>query len=133
MHVGVSSIATCLTIECQASSKGYVAPDIHSKCPKEDNLDQVTLKSNCDIEQLCQAVNKNLHETNIKACSSDNAGRYMCEYIYYQSLSIGEPRVIFVHVPDLHIYSSEQTARGLLEIIVHLIECTVGSHEDDNK
>jgi len=125
VHVGVSHASYCLNIEKQACSKGYTKPDVFDKYRNEDNVDHVVLKSNCNIEDICEAVNKHSDEINCKAVASDDAGRYLCEYIYYQSLSRGVPQVIFVHVPKSDIYSSEQTARGLLKIVLHLIECAM--------
>lgn len=43
--------------------------------------------------------------------------RYLCEYIYYTSLSVNNTCTLFVHVPDLTIYSSEEIARGLEKVL----------------
>ncbi|RVE41656.1 hypothetical protein evm_013695 [Chilo suppressalis] len=48
--------------------------------------------------------------------------RYLCEYIYYTSLSIDNSCTLFVHVPDMEVYSSEQTARGLERILALCLE-----------
>ncbi|XP_014228626.1 pyroglutamyl-peptidase 1 [Trichogramma pretiosum] len=122
LHVGVSNMATCLTVECQANSKGYNHPDIYNEYPNEC-ADHKILKTKCDPHKICEIVNKNSTETNCTACTSTRAGRYLCEYIYYKSLELEEPLVLFVHVPELSIYSSEKTAQGLLDVLIHLIEC----------
>ncbi|OXU23998.1 hypothetical protein TSAR_006264 [Trichomalopsis sarcophagae] len=124
VHVGVSYVANCLTIECQANSKGYNRPDVFDKCPKEENIDHITLKTKCNVQDLCEIVSKKLEDKNCKVCISYDAGRYLCEYIYYQSLSIEEPQVLFIHVPETKIYPIEKTAQGLFEILVQLIACT---------
>ena len=123
MHVGVSCLATCLTIECQANSKGYKGPDIFDEIPEENNITQDTCKTKCDVKKVCEIINKKSSETECKACISTDAGRYLCEYIYYQSLQIRDPLVLFVHVPDLSVYTSEKTAKGLLDIVIYLIGC----------
>lgn len=124
VHVGLSNEAKCLKIESQACSKGYKETDVHNKCPTEQDIVEEILKTDFDTEKICQIVNESFHETGCKASISNDAGRYLCEYIYYNSLSLKEPQVLFVHVPDLDVYPSTKTAQGLLQIIVHLIECS---------
>ncbi|XP_011498231.1 PREDICTED: pyroglutamyl-peptidase 1 [Ceratosolen solmsi marchali] len=125
MHVGVSRLATCLVIERQANNNGYIKSDIFNNCPEEEDIDSQILKTTCDVKKICEAVNRKSDEINCKASISDDAGRYLCEYIYYQSLSIGEPQVLFVHVPDLHIYPSSKTAQGILEILLFLSKTAI--------
>lgn len=43
--------------------------------------------------------------------------RYLCEYIYYTSLSIDSARTLFVHVPMMDIYTPQETARALERIL----------------
>ncbi|XP_076635615.1 pyroglutamyl-peptidase 1 [Colletes latitarsis] len=124
LHVGVSQQANCLTIECCAHSNGYERPDIHNKCPDESNITQKVLKTNIDAHMICDTINENSMETECNACISYNAGRYLCEYIFYQSLCIEPTKVLFVHVPDFNTYSSHQTAKGLLHILRSMIKCT---------
>lgn len=77
IHVGVSSLATKLTIESQAFRKGYNKPDCDGKihvtgecCMETEGED--CIKSNIDVQQLCDHVNKS---TNLEACVSTHAGR----------------------------------------------------------
>ncbi|XP_014209385.1 pyroglutamyl-peptidase 1 [Copidosoma floridanum] len=127
LNVGVSAAATCLTIEKHACSKGYFKPDVFNQCPKEYDVDHVVLKSNCETQEVCKIINECSDEINCKAKISNDAGRYLCEYIYYQSLALGAPQVLFVHVPEERVYTSEQTAQGLLKIILYLIECVTNA------
>lgn len=120
LHVGVSHSAECLTIERHAHSNGYDRADIYNKCPDETNVECSILETGINIEELCDYVNKNSERSKCKACLSHNAGRYLCEYIFYRSLSIESTKTLFVHVPD-NKYSSVQTANGLYDILCHLI------------
>ncbi|XP_008182323.1 pyroglutamyl-peptidase 1-like isoform X2 [Acyrthosiphon pisum] len=45
-------------------------------------------------------------------CTSRDAGRYLCEYIYFKSLSINKNQTIFIHVPQL---DQDNTAQKLAE------------------
>lgn len=122
LHVGVSHKAECLTIECQAYNNGYQKFDVHAKCPNETDIECKVLKTEIDINELCYNVNKNSTKSGCKACVSYDAGRYLCEYIFYQSLSIDSIKSLFVHVPDFHKYTSEQTAKGLYDILCYLLK-----------
>jgi len=109
-------MAECLTIERQACSNGYKRLDVCKKCPDETNVDCKMLETGIDVEELCASLNKDEK----RACPSDNAGRYLCEYIFYKSLSIDPTKTLFVHVPDLDKWSSTKTAYGLYNILCHL-------------
>ena len=49
---------------------------------------------------------------------SDDAGCYLCNYIYYRALRrLPHKRVGFVHVPPLDVVSFEEQRRGIAEMI----------------
>lgn len=121
LHVGVSHKAESLTIECQACSNGYNRFDINKMCPDETSIECNILETDIDVKELCDYVNKNYEKHKCGACLSDDAGRYLCEYIFYQSLAIESSKTLFVHVPDFDKYSSIQTAKGLYDILCYLI------------
>ncbi|XP_033341308.1 pyroglutamyl-peptidase 1 isoform X1 [Megalopta genalis] len=122
LNVGVSSLAKCLTLECCARSCGYVRPDIYNKCPDESTITSEIFKTNIDVHEVCKIINESSEETKCSACISDNAGQFLCEYIFYKSLQMKSLKVLFVHVPDLNVYSSAQTARGLYHILCCMIK-----------
>ncbi|XP_043256705.1 pyroglutamyl-peptidase 1 isoform X2 [Colletes gigas] len=123
LHVGVSHKVDCLTIECCAHSNGYERPDIYDKCPDESKITQEVLITNVDAHKICDTINENSMETECSACVSYDAGRFLCEYVFYQSLHIEPTKVLFVHVPDFTTYSSLRTAKGLLHILRCMIKC----------
>ncbi|XP_053976004.1 pyroglutamyl-peptidase 1 [Hylaeus volcanicus] len=124
LHVGVSHKADCLTIECCAHSNGYVRKDIYDKCPDESTIPDQILKTGINVDTICDKVNKHSNKTKCNACISYDAGRYLCEYIFYKSLQINSTKTLFVHVPDFHKYSSLQTAKGLHHILCYMIQCS---------
>lgn len=119
--MGVSHKAECLTIEYRACNNGYQRSDIHDKCPDETGLECNILETGINIDKLCVNVNNNSKKSGCKACISYNAGRYLCEYTFHQSLSVEPTKTLFVHVPDFDKYSSIQTAKGLYDILCCLI------------
>ncbi|XP_043482098.1 pyroglutamyl-peptidase 1 [Leptopilina heterotoma] len=123
LHLGVSHLAKCLTIECRACNKGYDRPDVNNKLLNDNENDEKTLKTTIDVDSLCSYVNNNSSNSGCTACISKEAGRYLCEYIFYNSLNIDSERALFIHVPDFNIYSTDRTVKGIYDIICHLIEC----------
>ncbi|XP_015112158.1 pyroglutamyl-peptidase 1 [Diachasma alloeum] len=119
VHVGVSGKANCVTIESHASSSGYTRRDVVEKCPNDCGMACTRLSVGLDVNAICQNVKDKF---NCDICVSDDAGRYLCEYTLYQSLAIEQHRTLFVHVPDLDCYSSEETERGIFGVICCLIE-----------
>ncbi|XP_060822943.1 pyroglutamyl-peptidase 1 isoform X1 [Bombus pascuorum] len=122
LHLGVSRQARCLTIECRAHSNGYLRKDIFNKCPDESNIESEIFETKINAKQICNIINESSDKTKCNACISYNAGRYLCEYIFYKSLQIAPKRTLFVHVPDFNQYSSVQSAKGLYEILYYIIE-----------
>ncbi|XP_063990655.1 pyroglutamyl-peptidase 1 [Diachasmimorpha longicaudata] len=119
VHVGVSYVAKCLTIESNASSSGYTRNDIVEKCPSDCGMACTRLNVGLDVNAICKNVKDKF---NCIADVSEDAGRYLCEYILYQSLAIKHDRTLFIHVPDFNCYSSEETERGILGIICCVME-----------
>lgn len=121
MHVGVSHLADCFTIESQAHKKGYQRMDYFDKCPPNHTCPAegaIRIRTKLDVDRICKEFNDgNPPEERTSAVPSKDAGRYLCEYIYYTSLSVDNSRTLFVHVPDMNVYSSEETARGLERIL----------------
>ncbi|XP_003707954.2 pyroglutamyl-peptidase 1 [Megachile rotundata] len=122
LHVGVSSKAKCITIEYCARSCGYLRPDIYDKCPDESNIKSKIFETKINVNNICDTINQNPDKTACKACISQDAGQYLCEYIFYKSLQIDPTKTLFLHVPDFDQYSSLQTAKGLYDILCHIIK-----------
>ncbi|XP_047516610.1 pyroglutamyl-peptidase 1 [Pieris napi] len=119
IHVGVSKLAKDITLEKQAHRKGYQRLDYLDKCPANNTCSAdgaIRIQTKLNVEKLCSDFNGNSLDGS-RAVVSLDAGRYICEYIYYTSLSIDNSRTLFVHVPDLSIYSPEQTAHALEHIL----------------
>ncbi len=74
--MGVSGIATELTLEQQAQNDGYDKPDINGTCPQtrccEDGADNL-IKSEIEMQHVCQEVNN--AGIKVKAVVSHDAGR----------------------------------------------------------
>ncbi|VVC97905.1 unnamed protein product [Leptidea sinapis] len=122
LHVGVSSIAQHLTLEKQAHKKGYQRMDYFDQCPANHTCPAdgaVRLHTKLDVDQICDDFNNSDLPEGVKAIASLDAGRYVCEYTYYRSLSVAAGRTLFVHVPAGHVagYGADNTARCLERVL----------------
>ena len=75
------------------------------------------MKEKC---QLHFSGKKKLKEKNENVELSDDPGRYLCNYIYYCSLTKlckANNASLFVHFPPLHITNHEQNLKFALSLI----------------
>ncbi|XP_015378881.1 PREDICTED: pyroglutamyl-peptidase 1 [Diuraphis noxia] len=113
VHLGVSHLAKTLTVELVANGHGYCSMDIHGNGPDDkclvNNVIETGLKIECTDE--------------LDICTSRDAGRYLCEYIYFKSLCINKNQTIFIHVPQLdQDNTAEKLAEKLKCVIRKLLE-----------
>lgn len=124
VHVGVSGSASEITIECKAHNEGYKRLDIAgcsapSQCYRKNS--EECIRSGFDTDRLRCDVNES--SCLAMAVTSENAGRYLCEYVFYASLCQDRERSIFIHVPPLDSpYSAKELAHGLQSVIVGLLK-----------
>ncbi|KAK7861816.1 hypothetical protein R5R35_000581 [Gryllus longicercus] len=124
IHLGVSAAATELTIESCAHKSGYRRCDVSGKLPPDGKC----VNGVCEdvySELDLQKVVGDMNNTNIgvSATISNNAGRYLCEFIYYTSLCIDNRHTLFIHVPDIgKPYTLEQMAQGIKVIIGSIMD-----------
>ncbi|KAI5697557.1 pyroglutamyl-peptidase 1 [Diaphorina citri] len=137
IHVGVSDMADKITLEVCGHRDNYASEDIYRKLPpnlkcKAAELCQCTdsidvIKTALDVESLVKEFQTNKANINqvldidisrVDVCVSSNAGRYLCEYIYYTSLCLDNNRCLFIHVPTINSpYSLQELTQSLLCII----------------
>ena len=105
IHFGLSSNLSIPKIETKAVN--FISDEKQKKpiCDKDDKY----CISKLDTECIVNNINKN----NNKICRlSNNAGKYLCNYIFYKSLKYYEKRpnvlTTFIHIPLFNQYSLEQ-------------------------
>ncbi|XP_037673970.1 pyroglutamyl-peptidase 1 isoform X2 [Choloepus didactylus] len=131
VHVGVSGMATTVTLEKCGHNKGYQGLDNCRFCPGsqccvEDGPE--SLDSVIDMDAVCQRVAA--LGLDVSVSISQDAGRYLCDFAYYTSLYRSRGRSAFVHVPPLgKPYSAEQLGRALRVIIELMLEFLEPSEE----
>ncbi|XP_034038943.1 pyroglutamyl-peptidase 1-like [Thalassophryne amazonica] len=133
VHVGVSGIATTVTLEQRAHNNGYKRVDNCSFCPQshccmENGPD--SLSSVLDMNAVCRRVNDS--GIGVTVSASEDAGRYLCDYTYYISLYLSQGRAAFVHVPPLgQPYNSLDLGRALQAIIQEMLNQLDADHQDN--
>ncbi|XP_059656133.1 uncharacterized protein LOC132303075 [Cornus florida] len=105
LHLGVNSGALKFAIERQAMNEAtFRCPDELGWQPQQlpivlaDGGTSRTRETSCSTESILQFLKKKGYDVTI----SDDAGRFVCNYVYYHSLRFAEQKghkSLFVHVP----------------------------------
>ena len=127
VHVGVAGTSRVIRLEKFGRNVGYDCADVQGKLPGGNvcvSNGPDKLSTQFDLEEVCRRVGEELQD--VRFAVTDDAGRYLCDFIYYTSLYLNQGPVLFVHVPDLGTpYSCEQLAKSLK----HIIECLLDQLE----
>ncbi|KAL1451341.1 hypothetical protein WDU94_005728 [Cyamophila willieti] len=147
IHVGVSGVAEKITIESCGNGDQYEKPDVYDKMPcdflcKAANVCDATdssleIQTELDLNDLVKQFELKKHDlgkllnvdiSKVGIELSCDAGRYLCEYIYYTSLCMDKARCVFIHVPPINEpYSLTQLTQSLLSIIYILSQQMLSS------
>ncbi|XP_069332771.1 pyroglutamyl-peptidase 1 isoform X3 [Eulemur rufifrons] len=123
VHVGVSGMATTVTLEKCGHNKGYKGLDNCRFCPGsqccvEDGPESID--SIIDMDAVCKRLTT--LGLDVSVTISQDAGRYLCDFTYYTSLYQSHGRSAFVHVPPLgKPYNAGQLGRALRAIIEEML------------
>ena len=122
VHVGVSPYQV-IKLEKYGRNVGYKVPDIYGKAPQTMMCvpgGPDSIPSQFNVEEICRTLCDNQCEVTFE--TSNDAGRYLCDFIYYTSLHHSKAPVVFVHVPELdHPYSAQQLGVALKNLIEALL------------
>ncbi|KAK4525264.1 hypothetical protein GAYE_SCF09G3172 [Galdieria yellowstonensis] len=124
IHCGVDASATCFRLEERAYNEAsFSCPDESGWQPRAVPIDDTKpldsfLMTSLDIRRAVEELKKKGFDVK---CSED-AGRFLCNWVYYQSLTRAqyEPntKVVFVHFP-LHLHS--QDIQNYCEFLLQLL------------
>ncbi|KAF7315378.1 Proteophosphoglycan ppg4 [Mycena indigotica] len=136
IHVGVAGPGN-LHVERLAHKTGYALPDYDKQPPPLVNT-KGTLRgfggprygaefadeifTSIDVDKLVRELTTGPKPVSVQ--TSDDAGRYLCDFIYYCSLAESQREgrgcpVLFVHCPPVgNMLSTEEVAEGLKRIII---------------
>jgi len=136
IHLGVSGIATCFHLEEYAyNNKNFRVPDENGNQPincnitaSDTNID-TSLRTALPLASMKQELDALGHETFI----SDDPGRFLCNYVHYQSLSLcnglrcthvqitnpdpNPSTSLFVHVPSVDVIPLEKQVEFVKDLL----------------
>ncbi|WZZ04228.1 hypothetical protein YC2023_090149 [Brassica napus] len=133
LHLGVNSGSTKFAIERQAVNEAHFrCPDQLGWQPQNTNLPFSTQRLPIVVEDgsilkaketscSTESIFKSLKSKGFDVVQSDDAGRFVCNYVYYHSLRFAEEKghkSLFVHVP-LFSKIDEDTQ---MQFVVSLLE-----------
>lgn len=151
IHVGLAAHENAIRIEQLARHGPYIHDDVFKFAPHkelrhyddDDNDDfnksleenvivknysckpcQFGCSTTClDIDRVCDKMNQLFENNQVKIPSkkSTDAGLYLCEYIYYRSLTICE-KTVFVHVPSVENFELHDIRNALKFSIEFLVD-----------
>ncbi|KAF4521079.1 hypothetical protein B566_EDAN012378 [Ephemera danica] len=123
IHVGVSGIASEITLEMQAHRSGYCMLDTKGTVPPCGTCCQEgedCIIAAFDVPRISVNVTQ---KSGLPICVSNNAGRYLCEYVYYTSLKMDRNRSLFIHVPEIgKPYTAQELAKGIKCVISEMLQ-----------
>ncbi|XP_066540324.1 pyroglutamyl-peptidase 1 isoform X1 [Hoplias malabaricus] len=120
VHLGIAPGARCIILEQTAKNHGYKDRDVCGSCPANNCCIEggaEWLDSIIDMRSLA----KHLKGLSLDVIYSRDAGRYLCEFVYYCSLQYGQRRAVFVHVPASGSLARSDTLVPQLQIIVQTL------------
>ncbi|XP_061345992.1 uncharacterized protein LOC133291709 [Gastrolobium bilobum] len=129
LHFGVNSGATRFAIERQAVNEAtFRCPDEMGWKPQKvpiipsDGAISQIRETSLPVEEITKALAKKGYDV----MTSDDAGRFVCNYVYYHSLRFAEQngiKSLFVHVPLFFTIDEDiqmQFAASLLELLASI-------------
>ncbi|XP_007533272.1 pyroglutamyl-peptidase 1 isoform X3 [Erinaceus europaeus] len=123
VHVGVSGLASSVTLESCGHNSGYCRPDNRdfspcSGCCVDGGPD--CLSSVIDMDAVCCRLAA--RGLDVALSTSQDAGRFLCDFTYFLSLLQGCGRAAFVHVPPVgRPYSARQLGLALRAVVLEML------------
>ncbi|CAF0873766.1 unnamed protein product [Rotaria sordida] len=120
IHIGVAVGTKEIQIErcacnidyCYQDNDGCLPED--GRCVKKDAPPMLTTL--LPVDDICAKVQR---RTNMPVSVSNDAGRFLCEFIYYQSLFIDRKRTIFIHIPELDENNTIENLAKTIQLIIY--------------
>lgn len=123
IHVGVAITYDAITLErCAYNDASFRVPDERGAQPQKAPIDAeeffgTTRTTGLDLA----AIARRAVEAGCAVNVSEDAGRFVCNYLYYCSLA-GGPPCVFIHVPSLDRCPLEDQVATLTKLQDYLVE-----------
>ena len=138
VHIGVDSKGTHIKLEeCAYNNMNFRVPDVKGYQPEGETISPTCsldepLNSGLPLGSLCQALNETFSAEQVHTgedCPlvqlSQDPGRYLCNYIYYQALQHQKDQhqplqSVFVHVPACSVVPQEVQVKVVKELLTSI-------------
>ncbi|RFU25761.1 hypothetical protein B7463_g10573, partial [Scytalidium lignicola] len=135
LHIGMADTRSYYAVEIQAHRDNYIMEDVVGETLKGDTFwkeefgSPEVLSTRIKSSDLLKKWKQNLPTEDLRL--SDNAGRYLCEFIYYTSMVEywrkspgGDCPVVFLHVPgqadEAHVETGKQVVLSLISSLAEV-------------
>ncbi|XP_061078804.1 pyroglutamyl-peptidase 1 [Conger conger] len=132
VHLGIASGSKVITLEQSGKNKAYKDRDVCGCCPHgnvcveggPDKLDSII-----DMKSLTRL----LKGIGLNVIYSRDAGRYVCDFVYYYSLHVGKGRAVLIHVPASGSLATPESLVPLLRtVIITMLRQLEASTDEDH-
>uniref|UniRef100_A0A7S3JPB9 Pyroglutamyl-peptidase I n=1 Tax=Euplotes harpa TaxID=151035 RepID=A0A7S3JPB9_9SPIT len=123
LHLGTDFSASRVCIEKQAKNlMDFQLPDNEGNQPKGKKIDKEKKPDHILVCKInTSAVCAGLREKQHNCAESQDAGGYICNYIYYSSMMtmayVDNADVVFIHVPSFATIRKEKQLACVLEFL----------------
>jgi pyroglutamyl-peptidase len=126
LHLGVATNDSLMRLEIQAKNQRQ-GKDVNGLDPTTDSIieNQSDIKTGINIQVLENICSK---QPSIVRISND-AGAYLCNYIYYLSLSsnLADRNALFIHIADTQNNSNAVSLEDQVLVILDLVNDIISS------
>jgi pyroglutamyl-peptidase len=126
LHLGVATNDSLMRLEIQAKNQRQ-GKDVNGLDPATDSIieNQSDIKTEINIQILENICSK--HPSIVRI--SNDAGAYLCNYIYYLSLSsnLANRNVLFIHIADTQNNSNAVSLEDQVMVILDLVNEIISS------
>ena len=126
LHLGVATNDSLMRLEIQAKNQRQ-GKDVNGLDPTTDSIieNQSDIKTGMNIQILENICSK--HPSIVRI--SNDAGAYLCNYIYYLSLSsnLADRNALFIHIADTQNNSNAVSLEDQVLVILDLVNDIISS------
>ncbi|KAG9340756.1 hypothetical protein JZ751_020348 [Albula glossodonta] len=135
VHLGIAPGSKAVTLEQSGKNRRYTDRDVCSCCPQgnvcvdggPDKLDSIV-----DMKSLT----KHLKSMGLDVIYSRDAGRFLCDFVYYFSLYAGKGKAVLIHLPTSGTQATLERLVPMLRTVImemlHQVESSSRSGQDDS-
>lgn len=131
VHLGVSSVSRQMQLECRGINiADFRIPDVAGWQPRGEPVvanSEMALYTSLPLPQILGEM----HDRGVSCAISTDAGRYICNYVFYSSLNAAKKLdipVLFVHMPPFEAMGEGAQVSAVLCLLLAIARQLRGEH-----